>query len=180
MAKNIKIFTAAVLFAAASAGQAAARPASELEKKELVLLVQNVDAAAQRRDASLIANTMPERLYREMAARMNVSAQTLRAQLQKSVEAQFSQMAAGGYQLDSKAIRYGEAKNGAFYALVPTRIETKNAIMAFMTLALYDNTKWHLIYGGQKTIQNPVFAEIYPDLAEIAVPAAKITAKAAK
>jgi len=64
-----------------------------------------------------------------------------------------------------------------FYALFPTRVETAKGVSEFMTLVLYDDTKWHLIYGGQKTVQNPVFLEIYPAFASVGIPAVENSLK---
>lgn len=176
MLRKIRLFIA-IMAVFALSGRVQADMVSDLQKKELVLLVNNINNAAERKDAALITAQMPERLYREMAARMHMSEQALRAGLQQSVAEQFAHLAVHGYWLDSGNIHYAAARGGIVYALVPTRVETDKIVTEFMTLAIYDNTKWHLIYGGQKTVQNPVFIEIYPYAADIAMPAAKITAK---
>jgi len=157
--------------------QAWARPVSDIQKRELVQLVNDMNKAAQRKDASLMVNSMPARLYKEMALRMHTSEMQLRNSFKQAVKAQFARLSNSGYTLDASAIHYGETKDGTFYALVPTRVETGDSISAFMTLALYDNTKWHLIYGGQKTIQNPVFLEIYPAFAGVAMPVPDVSRK---
>lgn len=144
---------------------------SDIQKRELVQLVGDLNRAAQRKDASLIVNNMPARLYKEMAIRMHTTEADLRENLKVAVHAQFSQLGDDGYRLDAAAIEYAETKDGTLYALVPTRVKTDKNITEFMTLALYDNTKWHLIYGGQKTIQNSVFLEIYPAFANMRMPA---------
>jgi len=161
----------------ALAGQAQALMVSDLQKKELALLVTQINNAAARKDTAPIIAMMPERLYQEMARRLHLSEQALQADFRRSLNEQFAHLAGSGYRLDGHAIHYAATPDGRFYALVPTRVETDKAVMEFMTPAIYDNTKWHLIYGGQKTMQNPVFAEIYPYSADIVLPAVKIIAK---
>lgn len=140
-------------------------------------MINDINKAAQRKDAALIVHNMPARLYKEMAVRMHVTEMELRANLKEAVRAQFDQFGEKGYVLEAADIRYCKADDGAFYALVPTRVETDKTVTEFMTLALYDNTKWHLIYGGQKTVQNPVFLEIYPAFANVSIPAPETNRK---
>jgi len=149
---------------------------SDLQKQTLTQLITVMNNAVARRDAASIANNMPERIYHSMAAQMRTTEPALRSNMQKSVAAQLASLAPGAYKLESDNIDYKQGKNGALYALVPTRIDMGKQVMQFATLAVFDNS-WHIIYGGQKAAQNPIFAEIYPDLAEISVPPAKITAK---
>jgi len=176
MLKKLVIICAALIMAVLPA---AAQPVSvsDLQQQQLIELIKAVNNGAERQDASPIANNMPRRLYQEMAAQMKTGEQALRLKLQKSIEAQFAQLKPGGYRLESDNIVYKQGKNGMVYALVPTRIDTDKELIESLTLAVYDNAAWHLIYGGQQTVQNPIFAKIYPDLAEIAVPPAKIEAK---
>jgi len=143
----------------------------------LVELVADMNKAMHDHDAAFVVNTMPARLYQEMAKRLQKSESELRADVQKNVNALFEYLVDNGYILDSANIRYEQTKEGAFYALVPTRVETKDSIAEFMTLALYDGEAWYLIYGGQKTVQNTVFQEIYPDLVSVHLPLGKVTRK---
>jgi|GEM_PF-1882289 len=176
MLKKIMMILAVMGLMSAYAGQAGAYPADDMAKQELGLLVKSFNDAAARKDSSIIVNNMPERLYAEMAKRMNTSEQALRAALKQSVDRQLAAIPAGGYHLDDKNIQFREAKDGEPYALVPTEVKTAGGAMRFMTLAIMDNTQWHLIYGGQKTVQNPIFLEIYPYAADISMPAATETA----
>ena len=154
-----------------------ARQPSGLEQRELVLLVKNVTDAVAKKDFSVLVNTMPDRLYKEMAVRMHTTESALRGDLQKQVSAQFSMMIPNGYKLDGENIEYKETGDGTFYALIPTRIETPNEVVESTTLAIFDNTKWHIILGGQRTVQNPVFLEIYPSFQNVSVPVGKVTKK---
>lgn len=177
MKMMFRIFFISAMLSAFTMGRARAHPVSELQKRELVQLVNDINSSARRRDTSLIVNNMPARLYRAMAERMHMTETALRESLRKSVQAQFEQIGENAYRLDAAGIQYAETKDGTPYALVPTRIETDSNIVEFMTLALYDNTKWHLVYGGQKTVQNPVFLEIYPAFANVSMPAPKVSRK---
>ncbi|AQS41678.1 MAG: Hypothetical protein BHV28_09830 [Candidatus Tokpelaia hoelldobleri] len=144
---------------------------------QLVQLVADMNKAMHNHDAAFVVNNMPARLYQEMARRLQKSESELRADVQKSVNALFEHLVDNGYTLDSANIRYEQTEEGAFYALVPTHVETKDSIAEFMTLALYDGETWHLIYGGQKAVQNPVFQEIYPALVSVHLPLGKVMRK---
>jgi|GEM_PF-1255951 len=154
-----------------------ARPVSQLQKKELVQLVHDMNEAVRRKDTSLVVDNMPEHLYKEMALRMHMTEMNLREDVKEAVQVQFDQLADNSYILDAAGIQYAETKDGTVYALIPTSIETDKNISEFMTLALYENTGWHLIYGGQKTVQNPVFLEIYPAFADVGMPVPRISRK---
>lgn len=155
-------------------GVAIAAQPSDNQKQELVQLVQKMNEATAKKDISLIVDNMPERLYNEMAIRMHAKVPELRESLRVQVQSQFDKIKTGGYALDDGAIQYSETKDGTFYAMVPTRVETDTNVMEYMTLALYDQDKWHLIYGGQKTMQNSIFQEIYPSFVNVMMPMPKV------
>ncbi|UXN02360.1 MULTISPECIES: hypothetical protein [unclassified Bartonella] len=154
-----------------------ARQPSGLEQRELVLLVKNINDAVEKKDFSILVNSMPERLYKEMAIKMYTTEVVLREDFKKQITQQFSNVIEGGYQLDGDKIEYKETADGTFYALIPTRFETSQAVIESQTLAIFDNTKWHIVLGGQKTVQNPVFLEIYPSFQNVSVPVGKAIAK---
>ncbi len=170
------LFFALALFISGIGVSNAAEPDS-IQKAELDGLVAQINNAAQKKDLSFIANNMPERLFKEMALRLKTDEETLKKNFINQLESQFSNLPAGAYSLDTGKIEYRQTTNGIPYALIPTRVETKDAIIEYPTLAIIDNTKWHLIYGGQKTVQNPVFLEIYPDFQDVNIPQEKITRK---
>ena len=136
-----------------------------IQKAELNGLVDELNNAAQQKNMGVIANNMPDRLYKEMAVRLKTTEADLKKDLVKQLESQFSALPVGAYHLDASKIEYHQTD------------ETKDAVIEYQTLAIMDNTKWHLIYGGQKTIQNPVFQEIYPAFQNISIPPAKVTRK---
>ncbi len=164
-------------FFASSITLCAATELNSIQKAELNGLVIETNNAAQHKDLNFIANNMPERLFKEMALRLKTDEATLKQNFVKQLDKQFSNLQSGGYRLDEAKIEYRQTANGMPYALIPTRIETKETIAEYPTLAILDNTKWHLIYGGQKTVQNPVFLEIYPDYQDIRIPQEEITRK---
>ena len=170
------LFLGFALFLSGTGLSGAAEPNS-IQKAELDGLVAEINNAAQRKDLNFIANNMPERLFKEMALRLKTDEQTLKQNFVKQLDSQFSNLSAGGYRLDGEKIEYRQTATGIPYALIPTHIETKDTIAEYPTLAILDNTKWHLIYGGQKTVQNPVFLEIYPDYQDVNIPQEKITRK---
>lgn len=164
-------------FVVSGCGLAVAGELNSIQKAELNGLVVEINNAAEKKDLSFIANNMPERLFKEMALRLNMNEAALKQNFLKQLESQFSNLPAGAYHLDADKIDYRQTSKGIPYALVPTKIETKETIAEYPTLAIIDNTKWHLIYGGQKTVQNPVFLEIYPDYQDVNIPQEKITHK---
>ena len=170
------LFFAFALFISGIGVSNAAEPDS-IQKAELDGLIAQINNAAQKKDLSFIANNMPERLFKEMALRLKTDEETLKKNFINQLDSQFSNLPAGAYRLDTGKIEYRQTTNGVPYALIPTRVETKDAIIEYPTLAIIDNTKWHLIYGGQKTVQNPVFLEIYPDFQDVSIPQEKITRK---
>lgn len=154
-----------------------ARQPSGLEQRELVLLVKNINDAVAKKDFSVLVNAMPERLYKEMAIKMYTTEAVLREDFKKQVTQQFGNVVENGYKLDGDKIEYKETSDGTFYALIPTRFETKESVVQSQTLAIFDNTKWHIVLGGQKTVQNPVFLEIYPSFQNVSVPVGEAIAK---
>lgn len=164
------------IFLSGAASASSAEPDS-IQKAELNGLVAEINNAAQRKDVTFIANNMPERLFKEMALRLKIDEATLKQNFVKQLDSQFASLPANAYHLDGDKIEYRQTSKGVPYALVPTRIETKETIAQYPTLAILDNTKWHLIYGGQRTVQNPVFLEIYPDFQDVNIPQETITRK---
>ncbi|WP_297327343.1 hypothetical protein [uncultured Bartonella sp.] len=169
------IFTTACVVS--GSGFAIAGELNSIQKAELNGMVAEINNAAEHKDMNFIANNMPERLFKEMARRLNMDEAALKQNFLKQLDSQFSNLPAGAYHLDADKIDYRQTSKGIPYALVPTRVETKETIAEYPTLAIIDNTKWHLIYGGQKTVQNPVFQEIYPDYQDVNIPQEKITRK---
>lgn len=120
---------------------------------------------------------MPERLYKEMARRLNTTEDALRDNFLQQLHRQFENLPSGSYCLDKENIEYLQTDNGTLYALIPTILEMKDRIIRYKTLAIFDKTQWYLIYGGQKTLQNPVFLEIYPDFIKVHLPMETIIKK---
>lgn len=175
--KLVSLFVMSLAFFAMSFELAGSAEPNSIQKAELNGLIVEINNAAEHKDLSFIANNMPERLFKEMALRLKTDQATLKQNFVKQLDRQFSSLQAGGYHLDADKIEYRQTASGIPFALVPTRVETKETIAEYPTLAILDNTKWHLIYGGQKTIQNPVFLEIYPDYQDVNIPQEKITRK---
>ncbi|ENN94745.1 hypothetical protein [Bartonella vinsonii] len=154
--------------------------ASELEivrKTELSKLVVDVNNAVKNGNFTLLSAYMPDRLYKEMARRLNKTEDDLRHGFLKQLHAQFENLPSGAYHLDEKNIDYLQTDRGTFYALIPTMLETNDRIIQYKTLAIFDKTQWYLIYGGQKTVQNPVFLEIYSDFYRVHLPKETIIRK---
>ncbi|WP_336288307.1 MULTISPECIES: hypothetical protein [unclassified Bartonella] len=141
-----------------------------IQKAELLNLIIDVNNAVKNKNFSSIFSYMPSRLYKEMARRLNTTENDLRNNFLKQLSVQFENLPAGAYSLGETNINYLQTDNGTFYALIPTTLETKDRIIQYKTLAIFDQTQWYLIYGGQKTIHNPVFLEIYSDFDKVHLP----------
>ncbi|WP_208442037.1 hypothetical protein [Bartonella raoultii] len=164
------------LFLCAGQQSLASEP-TETQKSELSRLIIDANNAVKNRDFTSISYDMPERLYQEMARRLNTTENDLRNSFFEQLRIQFENLPADAYHLDETNIHYLQTANGAFYALIPTRLETEDRIIEYNTLAIFDNMRWYLIYGGQKTVQNPVFLEIYPDFNNVNLPKETIIKK---
>ncbi|ATO57180.1 hypothetical protein [Bartonella sp. 1-1C] len=141
-----------------------------VQKNTLSNLVVDINKAMKNKNFSIVSAHMPDRLYREIARRLNTTEDSLRNNFLEKLHMQFANLSTDAYHLDEKEIDYKRINNDIFYALIPTVIETKDRIIKYKTLAIFDNGKWFLVYGGQKTIQNTVFLEIYPDFKGINMP----------
>lgn len=175
--KMFSFFAATLAITLAIISPSFAAEPNTIQKTELNGLVTDLNNAAKHKNMAMLANNMPDRLFKEMAIRLRTTEEALRSNLVKQLENQFASLPAGAYSLDAEKIEYRQTDDGTFYALVPTRVETTDTIAEYQTLAIFDNTKWHLIYGGQKTIQNPVFLEIYPAFHNVNIPKETITRK---
>ncbi|AQX28202.1 MULTISPECIES: hypothetical protein [unclassified Bartonella] len=134
-----------------------------MQKTALSSLVVDINNAMKNRNFSIITAHMPDRLYKEIASRLNTTEDSLRNNFLEQLRTQFEGLPTDAYRLDETEIDYKQINNDTFYALIPTMLETKNRIIKYKTLAIFDNAKWSLVYGGQKTVQNTIFLEIYPD-----------------
>jgi len=170
-------FVLALFFLCLGWGGANSAQFTQEEKQALVQTLATLNIRLEAGDVSALAETMPPRLYKEMAVLLQQSVEALQADFITRLQAQFGGDGLEKYHFDGDLISYHETKSGSFYALVPTYMEMQDTIREFKTLALYDESHWYLIQGGQKTVQNPVFLEIYPFLAEIVIPPAQITKK---
>ncbi|WP_455481563.1 hypothetical protein V4P56_03460 [Bartonella sp. B35(2025)] len=157
--------------------QSLASKPTEIQKAELSNLVLNINNAVKNGNFIPISSYMPSRLYKEIARRLNTTEDNLRHNFLKQLRVQFENLPAGAYHLDETSIDYLKTASGAFYALIPTKLETKDRVIQYKTLAIFDKTQWYLIYGGQKTVQNPIFLEIYPDFNEVNLPKETVTKK---
>jgi len=173
----VRFFCVTFMLVLASASAFAVEP-NGLQKRELTLLLEDLNRAFAKGDrailADVLADALPPRLYEEVAKLMQTHVETLRLSFKEQFQQQFALIEAGGsYVLDTRDIDYHQASDGTFYALIAAQMETTSDITHLKTLALYENTKWYVIHGGQKTIQNPVFLEIYPFLADVNIPLAQ-------
>ncbi|MET3559867.1 hypothetical protein ABID39_000545 [Bartonella japonica] len=150
---------------------------TEIQKAELLSIVVEINNSIKNGNFSPLPSYMPDRLYKEIARRLNTTEDNLRHSFLQELRVQFENLPAGAYHLDETNIDYLQTDSGAFYALIPTKLEMKDRIIKYKTLAIFDNTRWYLIYGGYKTVQNPVFLEIYPDFNQIHLPLKKIIKK---
>ncbi|EJF80995.1 hypothetical protein [Bartonella doshiae] len=157
--------------------QSSASEPTRVQKTELSRLVVDVNNSVKNGDFAHISAYMPDRLYKEMAHRLNTTEDDLRKNLLEKLRIQFENLPADAYHLDETKIDYLQTNSGTFYALIPTKLETKDRIIQYKTLAIFDKMRWYLIYGGQKTVQNPVFLEIYPEFNEVHLPKEMIIKK---
>ncbi|WP_455466761.1 hypothetical protein [Bartonella sp. B39] len=141
-----------------------------IQKNKLSRLIIDVNNAVKNGNFVPISAYMPDRLYKEIARRLNTTEDKLRENFLKQLRVQFENLPTGAYRLDEANIDYLQTDNGTFYALIPTTLEMSDRIIQYKTLAIFDKTQWYLIYGGQKTVQNPIFLEIYPDFNEVHLP----------
>ncbi|MCL6229715.1 hypothetical protein [Bartonella bilalgolemii] len=141
-----------------------------MQKTALSNLVIDINKAMKNRNFSIVSAHMPDRLYKEMARLLNTTEDSLRNNFLEQLHVQFENLPTDAYHLDETEIDYKQINNDIFYALIPTVIETKDRIIKYKTLAIFDNDKWFLVYGGQKTIQNTIFLEIYPDFKGMNMP----------
>ncbi|WP_406604243.1 hypothetical protein [Bartonella gliris] len=151
-----------------------------VQKAELSNLIVDVNNAVENGNFVPLSTYMPSRLYKEIARRLNTTEDNLRDSFLKQLRVQFENLPAGAYRLDETSIDYLQTDNGTFYALIPTMLETKDRIIQYKTLAIFDKTQWYLIYGGQKTVQNQIFLEIYPDFNKVHLPKETIINKQLK
>ncbi|GAA4662997.1 hypothetical protein [Bartonella pachyuromydis] len=166
------------LFLFLSVGQQSlASEPTETQKAELSRLVVDANDAVKKKDFASLSRYMPDRLYQEMARRLNTTESNLRNKFLKRLRIQFKDLPADAYHLDETNINYLQTANGTFYALIPTILEMEDRIIEYNTLAIFDKMQWYLIYGGQKTVQNPVFLEIYPDFNNVHLPEETIIKK---
>ncbi len=165
-----RYFTLGVLLLLGTGGQSLAAKQTTIQKTELLNLIIDINNAIKDRNFAIVSAHMPDRLYREMARRLNTTEDDLRNNFLKQLHVQFENLSADSYYLDEIKIDYRQTNNGTFYALIPTTLKTEDNIIHYKTLAIFDNNRWYLVYGGQKTIQNPVFLEIYPDFNGINLP----------
>ncbi|AQX30906.1 hypothetical protein [Bartonella schoenbuchensis] len=165
-----RYFTLGVFLLLGTGGQSLAAKQTTIQKTELLNLVVDINNAIKDRNFAIVSAHMPDRLYKEMAHRLNTTEDDLRNNLLKQLHTQFENLPSDAYYLDEIKIDYRQTDNGSFYALIPTTLKTEDRIIHYKTLAIFDNNRWYLIYGGQKTIQNPVFLEIYPDFDGINLP----------
>jgi len=171
-----RIFCVAFMLVMIAVSAFAVEP-NGLQKRELALLLEDLNRAFAKKDsavlADVLADALPPRLYQEMAKLMQTNAETLRLSFKNQFQQHFAQYEIGegsGYVFDMHDIDYHQASDGTFYALITARMETQHEISHLKTLALYENTKWYVIHGGQKTIQNSIFLEIYPFLEDVSIP----------
>ncbi|MFT4359921.1 hypothetical protein ACMX04_04960 [Bartonella bacilliformis] len=170
-------FIVGALFLLSAIKQSFANMPTILQKTELSNLVSDINNAVRDKNFADIAAHTLNRLYKEVARRLGMTEVSLYNSLLKKLRDQFEDIATGAYHLDETKIDYLQTKNNSFYALIPTTLETKDRILQYKTLAIFDDNKWYLIYGGQKTVQNPVFLEIYPALDGINLPRKTIIKK---
>jgi len=154
-------------------GLAAAEIALE-QKQALVQKIEAINQGLEVRDIRPLVEALPPRFYQEMARRLVRKAEELQDEFASSLQQQFDSDGMNHYRFNVETISYHESKAGGLYALVPSQIGMRDAIHDFYTLAVYDEG-WYLMPGGQKTVQNPVFLEIYPYLGEITMPPNQIT-----
>ncbi|WP_455474979.1 hypothetical protein [Bartonella sp. B30(2025)] len=147
------------------------------QKTHLLNLIVDVNNAVKNRNFETISAHMPSRIYKEMARRLNTTEDNLRHSFLEHLRAQFKNLPSDAYHLDDKNIDYLKTDSGTFYALIPTVLETKDRIIQYKTLAIFDKNQWHLIYGGQKAVQNPIFLEIYPDFSKVHLPKETVISK---
>ncbi|AGF74678.1 hypothetical protein BAnh1_07990 [Bartonella australis AUST/NH1] len=168
--KSVFYFVLSVFWLLSIDQQSLAAELTIVQKTELSNLVIDINNAVQSGNFEVISANMPDRLYKEMARRLNTTEVALRSGLLKQLQDQFENLPVGAYRLDETKIDYRQTDNGTFYALIPTTLSTEDRIIQYKTLAIIDEAGWHLIYGGQKTVQNSVFLEIYPSLNGINLP----------
>ncbi|EJF85007.1 hypothetical protein [Bartonella rattimassiliensis] len=175
--KPIFYFVVSLFFFLIAHQQSLASQPMTMQKDELLRVVTDVNNAIKSGNFTLISRYMPERLYKEMARRLNTTQSALRENFLQQLKRQFEGLPSDSYRLDKENIEYLQTDNGTVYALIPTVLEMKDRIIQYKTLAIFDKTQWYLIYGGQKTLQNPVFLEIYPDFIKVHLPIETITKK---
>lgn len=168
--KSIFCFVLSVFLFLSVGQQSLASEPTEIQKSELSKLIIETNNAVKNGDFVFLSHCMPDQLYKEMARRLNTTESDLRDKFLERLRVQFENFSAGAYHLDEKNIDYLQTDSGAFYALIPTRLEMKDRTVEYKTLAIFNKMQWYLIYGGQKTVQNPVFLEIYPDFNNVHLP----------
>ncbi|MET3589426.1 hypothetical protein ABID23_000503 [Bartonella silvatica] len=175
--KSVFYFLLGLFLLLSVGGRALASEATIEQKAELLNLVIDVNHAVKNGNFSVISHYMPDHLYKEIARRLDTTEDKLRHNFINQLHDKFKGLPAGSYHLDENNIEYFQTGNGTFYALIPTFLETKDRLIKYKTLAIFDKAQWYLIYGGQKTVQNPVFLEIYPDFSNVHLSREIITKK---
>ncbi len=175
--KSVFYFLLSLFLFLSVAKQILASEPETIQKTELSRLIIDVNNAVKNGNFAPISAYMPDRLYKEMARRLKTTEDNLRHSFLKQLRIQFESLPDGSYLLDETNIDYLQTDKGTFYALIPTMLEMKDRIIQYKTLAIFDKTQWYLIYGGQKTLQNPIFLEIYPDFDRVHLPKETIIKK---
>ncbi|WJW79795.1 hypothetical protein [Bartonella sp. TP] len=135
---------------------------SSTQKSELSSLIVQFNRAAEQKDISFFVENMPQHLLDSMALRLGKTKQELLNDMKMQLGKQIKSEDAMTYSLKSNDIQYNIASNGQAYALITTVKENKRLKVESQTLAIFENARWHLIYGGARAVQNPAFLLIYP------------------
>lgn len=137
---------------------------TNLEKTALSHLISDYNKASQCNDVAFFVQNMPQHLLDSMGLRLGRTRDELLHDMQAQLESQIKSKSAMKYSLKFDKIQYNITSSGLTYALITTVKENKRLKVESQTLAIFENAKWHLIYGGARAVQNPAFLLIYPSL----------------
>ncbi|WP_341871757.1 hypothetical protein [Bartonella florencae] len=149
-----------ILFLFFSVGkQSFASEPTTIRKAELLRLIVDVNHAVKNGNFASTSAYMPDKLYEKIMSHSNMTVDNSHLSFLKELRVQFENLSPDAYHLNATGIDYLQTDNGTFYALIPTEqlFDDRALFVEYKTLAIFNEKQWYLIYGGHKTVKNPVF-----------------------
>ena len=176
MIKNILVLSFLLSFLGVNISYAA-KVVNKEQESQLVDLIKNFNYESNNRDIDALVNYIPPHLITAMSLRLGKTNESLADDFKSSLSSQIKVDSSSKYLLDASNIKYSVSADGQIYALIGTERSNAKVKVLSQTLAIYENSKWYLVYGGARAVQNPIFSMIYPSLSEIKFSLEKVIRK---